>query len=62
MADIIDKANDHAQYLLDCALANVKQPRAVTGFCFNCSDPLMPGERYCDEYCEEDYMKRERNK
>ena len=47
MADVIDVANDQAQYLLDMALLQrAKMPvRASAQFCYDCDEPIPPLRR-----------------
>lgn len=56
MADIIDDANDLAEFHLQSALNN-KAPEGPghTGFCLNCDEPLSFPERWCDSDCREDW-------
>lgn len=64
MTDEIDRANDHAQTMLE---AEIKQQRiapptiAATGNCLCCDEPTAE-KRWCDAFCRDDWQKRERVK
>lgn len=60
MADIIDAANDLTDLNIQHALANRPAPMQFTGKCKYCSETIKVGH-FCDEYCREDYEKRERS-
>lgn len=42
------------------ARARVYQPLPDIGECYNCSEPLPVGMRFCDADCRKDYERRER--
>jgi phage/conjugal plasmid C-4 type zinc finger TraR family protein len=64
MADIIDRANDRAQEILDDTIAALRAKRETgTRFCVDCCDEipgerrrLVPWARRCLS-CQEDYEK-----
>jgi len=61
MADIIDKANDTAEFLHTVSLKNKAKPGPQpTGRCLNCEEPLPFPERWCDNECREDWEKEQR--
>ena len=56
MSDQIDEAGDQAEFMLETALKNKKDPGpAPCGFCYNCQSSIAPGERWCDSDCRQDW-------
>lgn len=59
MADVIDKASDQAQMILDKhisqvrKLANVNIFENVTGLCYECDAPVPDGRRWCSVECRD---------
>jgi hypothetical protein len=64
MSDEIDMAQDHIEREEDMR-RKYRKPAALevdpTGSCLNCGEFLTGKERWCDQYCREDWQKR-RNK
>jgi hypothetical protein len=59
MPDEIDRGNDTAELFLDLSLSTKKPAGpAPTGCCLNCDEPLALGERWCDVYCRDDWVRR----
>lgn len=59
MADIIDDANNTADFYLGIALReqlrSVKITPAFTGFCLCCGETLSDERRWCDIACRDEY-------
>lgn len=56
MADIIDKANDTADFLLSASLRNRQlgatvAPAVGIGMCLHCKSPITDNRRWCDADC-----------
>jgi len=65
VADIIDEAHEREEELRAKALER-REPEGppAVGACYNCSEPLAPGQRWCDADCRDDwekYMRARRN-
>lgn len=60
MADEADHASDAQELALSLALANSQRfkPLPPKDNCYNCDEPLLPGERFCDSDCRDDYQRR----
>ena len=43
-------------------LMKLKKPEGpkATGFCLNCEEPLAPNIRWCDLFCQRDWLARQR--
>jgi hypothetical protein len=62
MADEIDRAQEHME-----AEEAFRQKHTVrklvmyehTGVCLNCGEPLSSPLRWCDQHCQEDFIKRQ---
>jgi hypothetical protein len=52
MSDEIDRANEHAEMLLQDALRKrMPEGPKATGFCLHCDDPLPRPQRWCSVIC-----------
>ena len=63
MADQFDKASDLEQLDRDRSIAIARQKTASpepTGFCFWCEEPVLPGARWCNSDCREDWDNEQR--
>lgn len=60
MADDIDCANDKAQQDLDLCIQAARMGGGLpaTGECFNCTEPVMAGHKFCDANCRNDWQSR----
>lgn len=59
MSTIDDMASDREQQFLDAARAHRRQDGPTPcGACHNCSEALVPGRRFCDAECRDDWGKR----
>lgn len=63
MADEIDQACDREQRDRDMCIAAARviaksQELPPVGVCYNCHEPLMNGERFCNRDCADDYSQR----
>lgn len=63
LADPVDRASLEEQRNLELTIkaALSAKPKALpyTGLCYNCSESMAPGNRFCDTDCRDDYEKRE---
>ncbi|MCU8015882.1 hypothetical protein L5M36_03085 [Shewanella sp. SM72] len=61
MSDNVDDANKLADLHLNIALAkrDLPAPRAVTGVCHWCEDPV-DGVVFCDADCRDDFEREQR--
>lgn len=60
MTDIVDEANELAEYAVETAIINARQATQeakATGKCLNCGYHVPPGHRWCDADCREDWQK-----
>ncbi|WP_290654443.1 DUF2116 family Zn-ribbon domain-containing protein [Idiomarina sp.] len=60
MSDLVDNANDTAQYLSELAVADARSSRdwpEASGHCLNCGEPLNNKRRWCDKDCASDWEK-----
>ncbi len=61
--DLIDRANDAADMLLQDAierrqLAAQKAPSIIAcGHCHNCTAPVAQGLQFCDSFCRDDWQR-----
>lgn len=71
MSDEFDKVQEHEEYLRETAIKNQcskpdKFLPPATGFCFNCGDPVLLNQHFCDSDCRDDWEKarnaRQRNR
>lgn len=63
MTDIIDAGCDREEKDREIALAHRRawvDPTPPRGCCYNCEEPIAPGERFCDADCRDDFDKRTR--
>jgi hypothetical protein len=59
MADIIDNGNEAAEIFRRAALSKRQADGpAATGECLNCEAPVEPPKRFCDQYCRDDFERR----
>lgn len=56
MPDEADYANDRVA-LRDKVASEVRKPEGplATGWCYNCTEPLAAGMRWCDADCRDDW-------
>lgn len=58
-SDALDVASENQlaanEAAIKVALASVERPLPAIGRCHNCSEPLPAGEKFCDEFCRDDY-------
>jgi len=55
-----DRAQIEQEAALQSALRHRRPagaPPAPTGLCLNCDETPPPGERFCDEFCRDDYVR-----
>ena len=61
MSDLIDNANDTAEFLARLAIAERKpEPRTPMGVCAFCGDDDIGEQRFCDVKCRDKYERRVR--
>ena len=64
MSDLVDNANDTAEYLAQMAVRDARAKKdgpIATGHCLNCGEELNNKRRWCDKDCARDWEKlRER--
>lgn len=64
-ADPLDRAVAEQEALLNQQLRAARQKPEIlpfTGSCYNCSEGLEPGHRFCDTDCRDDYEARKRSR
>lgn len=61
-ADVLDNATDAqmkaTEAAIEAALAKTDKVLPAIGSCHNCYEPLGAGEKFCDEFCRDDYDHR----
>lgn len=68
MADIIDKANDLAEFHLCNALRNQRisaktaPPTEGIGMCLHCSQPVEGERRFCDKDCADGFSEEQKRR
>lgn len=60
MADEIDKAADHNELLLTCALSHRKPTLRSTGKCHWCDETVPENAHFCDSDCRDDFEQYKR--
>lgn len=61
-ADVLDNATENelkaTEAAIQAALAKSQRALPAVGSCHNCFEPVGAGERFCDEFCRDDYDHR----